>query len=154
MIDAGWPGYEGRDADRILAAVRDAGIKQIDYLMVTHYHRDHVGGVPQLAESIKIGTFVDHGPNSEDTEAPKADYAAYQKAIEGHAHVSRTLLTLDAQEHLAEAIDGAGLHPLGNGERGQSVERPEQEVHGVHDVKARLETAADVGERCRHGSRP
>jgi competence protein ComEC len=87
LIDAGWPGYEGRDADRILAAAHQAGIKQIDYLVITHYHRDHVGGVPQLADGIKIGTFVDHGPNHEDATMPRADYAAYEKVAEGHAHV-------------------------------------------------------------------
>ena len=48
LIDTGWPGYEGRDADRIVAATHQAGIKQLDYVLITHYHRDHVGGIPQL----------------------------------------------------------------------------------------------------------
>jgi len=87
LIDTGWPGYEGRDADRIVAAARQAGLKQLDYVLITHYHRDHVGGVPQLADGIKIGTFVDHGPNLEDSEVTRTDYAAYEKAIAGHAHV-------------------------------------------------------------------
>ena len=87
LIDAGWPGYEGRDADRIVAAAHQAGLKQLDYVLITHYHRDHVGGVPQLADGIKIGTFVDHGPNLEDSEVTRTDYAAYEKAIGGHAHV-------------------------------------------------------------------
>jgi len=87
LIDTGWPGYEGRDADRILAAAHQAGITQLDYVLITHYHRDHVGGVPQLVDGIKVGTFVDHGPNLEDSEVTRVDYAAYEKAIAGHAHV-------------------------------------------------------------------
>ncbi len=87
LIDTGWPGYEGRDADRIVAAAHQAGIKQLDYVLITHFHRDHVGGVPQLVDGIKVGTFVDHGPNQEDSEVTRTDYAAYQKAIAGRAHV-------------------------------------------------------------------
>ena len=87
LIDTGWPGYEGRDADRIVAAAHQAGLKQLDYVLITHFHRDHVGGVPQLVDGIKVGTFVDNGPNLEDSEVTRTDYAAYQKAIEGHAHV-------------------------------------------------------------------
>src|SRR5579859_5356648 len=88
LIDAGWPGYEGRDADRILAAAHQAGLIQIDYVLITHYHRDHVGGVPQLVDGIKVGTFVDHGPNQEDSEVTRADYAAYEKASGGHPRVT------------------------------------------------------------------
>lgn len=87
LIDAGWPGYEGRDADRIVAAAHQAGLKQLDFVLITHYHRDHVGGIPQLADGIKIGTFIDHGPNLEDSQVTRTDYAAYEKALAGHAHV-------------------------------------------------------------------
>lgn len=87
LIDTGWPGYEGRDADRIVATAHAAGVKQIDYVLITHYHRDHVGGVPQLVDGMKVGTFIDHGPNLEDSEVTRTDYAAYQKAIAGHTHV-------------------------------------------------------------------
>ena len=81
LIDTGWPG--GRDADRIAAAAKDAGIPQIDYVLVTHYHDDHVGGVPQLVERVKVGTFVDHGTNREDSDDARANYAAYEKATRG-----------------------------------------------------------------------
>jgi competence protein ComEC len=87
LIDTGWPGFDGRDARRIAAAVHDAGIKRLDYVLITHYHRDHVGGAPQLAARMKIGTFVDHGPNQEDSDVTREDYAAYLKTIAGHKRV-------------------------------------------------------------------
>ena len=87
LIDTGWPASEGRDADRIVAAAHAAGLRQIDYVLITHFHRDHVGGVQQLVDGFKVGTFVDHGPNQEDSEVTRTDYAAYEKAIAGHAHV-------------------------------------------------------------------
>src|SRR6266478_390375 len=48
LIDTGFPGFNGRDADRIVAAAKLAGVKKLDYVLITHYHGDHVGGVPQL----------------------------------------------------------------------------------------------------------
>ncbi len=61
LIDTGWPGRAYRDADRIAAAAKAAGISKIDYVLLTHFHDDHVGGVPQLVERIPVGTFIDHG---------------------------------------------------------------------------------------------
>src|SRR5271169_589552 len=54
LVDTGWAGFNGRDADRIVAAAKLANVKQIDYLVITHFHADHVGGVPQLAARIPI----------------------------------------------------------------------------------------------------
>ena len=68
LVDTGWGGFNRRDADRILAAAKSGGVKKIDYLVITHYHSDHVGGVPQLAEKIPILNFVDHGPSVEDSK--------------------------------------------------------------------------------------
>ena len=86
LIDTGWPGNEGRDADRIVAAAMLAGISKIDYVLLTHYHGDHVGGVPQLAARIPIGTFIDHGVNREtDVAATESGYLAYQALLNlGH----------------------------------------------------------------------
>jgi competence protein ComEC len=52
-----------RDADRIMAAIKDAGLTQIDFLITTHFHGDHIGGLPELAARIPVKEFVDHGPN-------------------------------------------------------------------------------------------
>src|SRR5262249_23320305 len=61
LVDAGWPGFEGRDAKRIEQAMKAAGITAIDHLITTHYHTDHYGGVPELAKRVKVNRFYDHG---------------------------------------------------------------------------------------------
>ena len=68
LIDTGWPNNNNRDADRIIAAAHDASINKIDFVLITHYHDDHVGGAPQLAAKIPIGTFIDHGENRETAD--------------------------------------------------------------------------------------
>ena len=70
LVDTGWPGFNGRDAGRIKAAAKAAGVKKIDYLVLTHYHMDHAGGITQLVEKLPVKTFVDHGPNRETARAP------------------------------------------------------------------------------------
>jgi beta-lactamase superfamily II metal-dependent hydrolase len=79
LIDTGWAGFNGRDADRIAAAAKEAGVKQIDYLIITHFHGDHVGGVPALAARIPIRNFVDHGESVEHTEMAQKLYGDYLK---------------------------------------------------------------------------
>lgn len=82
LIDTGWPDNHGRDAERILAAAKKAGISKIDNVLFTHFHVDHVGGAPQLAARIPIGTFIDHGPNRETSDASTVQgYDAYQKLL-------------------------------------------------------------------------
>lgn len=64
LVDTG-NGGDGavRDAGRIMAAVRDAGFQQIDHLIITHYHNDHIGGLSELATHVPIKEFIDHGAN-------------------------------------------------------------------------------------------
>jgi competence protein ComEC len=82
LVDAGWPGFEGRDAKRIEKAMKEAGVTAIDHLIVTHYHTDHYGGVPELARLVRINRFYDHGPISslDEDKDFAAKYAAYRAA--------------------------------------------------------------------------
>lgn len=87
LVDAGWPGFDGRDAKRIEQAMKTAGITQIDHLVMTHYHTDHYGGIPELAKRVKVGKFYDHGPLTELAEDKDfaTKYAAYQAATKGQS---------------------------------------------------------------------
>jgi beta-lactamase superfamily II metal-dependent hydrolase len=120
LVDTGWPGNNNRDADRIAAAAKAAGVKRLDYVVVTHYHMDHVGGVPQLAAKMPIGTFVDHGENMEKDRGVEALYKTYltyrdkAKHLQVKAGDTIPIKGLDvkvvaaAGETLAAALPGAG----------------------------------------------
>src|SRR5215469_14416845 len=86
-------------SERIVAAAHQLGVKKIDYLLITHYHGDHIGGIEGLLKRIPIGTVIDHGPNRETTASPNPTaaqidlknpppgstaygYGQYMKAIE------------------------------------------------------------------------
>ena len=101
LIDTGWAGdgsgfrpgnpHEARDANRIVAAARDAGVTQIDYLLITHFHIDHDGGVTELSRLIPIRTFIDHSAPSADADrtspGTQEAYEAYLRIRSGGAHL-------------------------------------------------------------------
>jgi beta-lactamase superfamily II metal-dependent hydrolase len=136
LIDAGWPGKIG--AGRVLALTQKLGIKKLNYVLITHFHHDHVGGIPDLAKQIKVGTFIDHGQNQEDSAITRKDYEAYQKAIAGSKYIvakpgdrihikglSVVVLTADGQ-HIAHALPGAGQpNPFCAGEPDWPVDHSE-----------------------------
>ena len=103
LIDTGWPSDIGAkdpsSAQRIIASARRHGLSKLDYVLITHYHVDHVGGMAELVSQFPVGTILDHGPNREDPKPdappaaaafqPAALYPKYLEAIRGRKH--RTL---------------------------------------------------------------
>jgi competence protein ComEC len=75
MLDSANPGP--RDQERMMAAITAAGVKQIDYLVTTHYHSDHIGGMGELATQVPIKHYVDHGPSVEERDPVPGFHAAY-----------------------------------------------------------------------------
>ena len=132
LIDTGYAGNSGRDANRIAAAAKAAGVKKIDTLLITHHHADHAGGVPNLLERLPVTLFLDKGPSvEEDGKYPEP----YEKAFASGQHkviaagdkiavkgLDVTVLTA-AGRHLERPGEAnpycAGLMPV-TGERGEN----------------------------------
>jgi glyoxylase-like metal-dependent hydrolase (beta-lactamase superfamily II) len=113
LIDTGWPPGMGgprpvagappaapmpSSAERIAAAAASLGVTKIDYLMMTHYHLDHVGGLEALLAKLPVGAFIDHGPNREEPpananprqlgSAPVTLYPKWEAAYKDHEHIT------------------------------------------------------------------
>jgi competence protein ComEC len=63
LIDTGWRRDDARDAGRIMQVLQEqAGLSQIDFLVTTHFHRDHYGSTLRLSQMVPIRNFLDRGP--------------------------------------------------------------------------------------------
>ena len=117
LFDTGFPGNGDRDAKRIYAAAQNAGLRQIDHVVISHWHADHEGGLNALSKMIPLGKFYDHGDGVEQSDRTRLeDY----KTIAGNKRtivkpgdtipmegVDIRVLTA-AGEHIATAVAGGG----------------------------------------------
>jgi beta-lactamase superfamily II metal-dependent hydrolase len=127
LIDTGNGGAAAaRDAERILAAAKDAALTRIDHLITTHYHGDHFGAMAELASRIPIAHFIDHGENVQPSPATDAFLNDVYPAL--HAQATHTVvkpgdrvalrgvdvrIVAAAGEPTREALSGAGqANPL------------------------------------------
>lgn len=123
LIDTGWaPDVGGprqaagappppSSADLIYAAAQSLGVTKIDYLLMTHYHADHVGGVDALLAKLPADTFIDHGPNREQPPpnatpgelafATATLYPKWVAAYQGHRHITA---------HVGQKLNIGSLH--------------------------------------------
>lgn len=89
LVDTGWPGE--RDANRIVHAMQETGVHRIDYLIITHFHIDHVGGLQTLAAKVPIGQILDHGllPGAVPSDIDAKLYANYVALTKGKRRTAR-----------------------------------------------------------------
>jgi len=143
LVDAGYAGFDGRDAKRIATAAAQAGINQIDYLVVTHYHQDHIGGVPQIAARLPIRHVVDHGRNFENVKDVGALYEAYvalrlrsdyQEVRAGDLipiHGMRVQVVTASGEAIAKPLPGQGARNPACGEYHALDPDPGENAHSI-----------------------
>jgi beta-lactamase superfamily II metal-dependent hydrolase len=80
LVDTGWPGFNGRDADRIAKQAKKAGVKVIDWLLITHFHTDHVGGITLLMDRMTVRNLISHGTNTETGRGADLLWKQYDEA--------------------------------------------------------------------------
>lgn len=159
LIDAGYGGRAARDAERIVAATREAHIERIDYLLITHFHNDHVGGVPELAERIPILRFVDYGaPLGIDRMATNA-FRRYEPVRGQNVHLQPApgdRLPLEGVD--ADIVSAAGVlssKPLAGGGQANAAcarleDQIDDETENFRSIGVRLQfgafTFVDLGD--------
>jgi beta-lactamase superfamily II metal-dependent hydrolase len=88
LMDAGYAGFDDRDAVRIERVAREAGIRRLDYVLVSHFHPDHAGGLDALARRLPVSSFVDHGDLVEDSPAMRTLWTQYRTLAQGRRHTA------------------------------------------------------------------
>ncbi len=157
LVDTGYAGNSGRDALRIVQAAKAAGVKRIDYLLTTHFHNDHVGGIDNLVSRIPVGTFLDHGRSVEEVDGKNGYPIPYEKVIATGQHtviapgdkiavkgLDVTVLT-SAGKHLEKR--DANANPFCDGlkpEEGESGENPQSAGVIVEFGKFRFADPGDI----------
>ncbi|HLX43747.1 MAG TPA: MBL fold metallo-hydrolase [Bryobacteraceae bacterium] len=130
LIDTGWT-VGDRDAKRIFAMAQHAGVKKIDYLLISHFHADHVGGLAALSKMMPIGRFFDRGDVIEKENQRWLD--DYHAASSGRRTIVKpgdtipikglqVLVVSSNQELIAKPVNGGGPNPLcANAEQKESA---------------------------------
>jgi competence protein ComEC len=79
LIDVGWGKSATREASTnyLIESLRAAGLKRLDYLVISHYDPDHVGDAAALAASFPVKRLVDHGPLTTFGRNLERKYVAY-----------------------------------------------------------------------------
>jgi competence protein ComEC len=120
LIDTGYPD-DNRDPNRILAAARQAGLDHIDHLVISHWHRDHEGGLAAFAKMMPIGKFYDHGDTASPEDRGRLDD---YRAVAGSKRVIvkagdripmkdlDVLVVTSDQKQLANPVNGGAPNPL------------------------------------------
>lgn len=94
VVDTGGSG--DRIQEIVIPYLREIGVTEIDYLVVTHPHQDHIGGMPRLLDQMPVRNFVDPAiPTTNQT----------------YGHTLERVLEYDVNPILARAGNSLDLGP-------------------------------------------
>ena len=114
LIDTGSLRPAHRDADRILNACADAGLKRIDFLITTHFHSDHFGAIQEVSQRIPVKRFMDKGTYAPigdgNSQRSKELYALYELATKGNVTTVRAGDDIPLRNDPAVKIPRIRLH--------------------------------------------
>ncbi|MBI4468467.1 MAG: MBL fold metallo-hydrolase [Acidobacteria bacterium] len=83
LIDGG---PEGAGAAEVVPLMHSLGLTRIDYMVASHYHSDHIGGLDEVASAFPVGVAFDRG----DLAAPST-FAPYRRYIQAVGSARRTI---------------------------------------------------------------
>ena len=76
LIDAGENGHE----QQVINYLRSAGVQKLDYVIATHQHSDHIGGMPEVLEEFAVDNII--MPKLTEAQTPtNSTYTAFLKAV-------------------------------------------------------------------------
>lgn len=95
LIDAG-SRMKPNSATNAVAFLQLMNITRIDYLIASHYHEDHIGGMPQIFSNFEVGKVYDNGNCGNYSSGVQRDFQLYASRYE-FIHVSQdTSLQIDS----------------------------------------------------------
>ena len=68
LIDCG----EAGETEKVIKYISDMGITKLDYVIGTHAHSDHMGGMYKIVNAFEIGEFII--PHIDDSDTPTTQY--------------------------------------------------------------------------------
>lgn len=120
LVDTGYD-TDDRDARRIHAVAQQAGLKQIDHVVISHYHRDHVGGLAALSKLMPLGRY--YGRGDKIVPADQKWYDSFRTVSAGRRTIvkpgdriplegAQVVVVSSDHQLLAQPVNGGGPNAL------------------------------------------